>query len=67
MIDQPIFDVEPWSVTERELRLDRLPVTESVFALSNGHIALRGTLDEGEPAGISGTYLNAFYETRPMP
>ena len=67
MIDRAIFDVEPWSVTERELRLDRLEVAGSVFALSNGHIGLRGNLDEGEPAGISGTYLNAFYETRPLP
>ncbi|MDQ4049413.1 MAG: family 65 glycosyl hydrolase, partial [Actinomycetota bacterium] len=64
---QAIFDVEPWSVAERELRLDVLPVTESVFALSNGHIGLRGNLDEGEPAGVPGTYLNAFYETRPLP
>src|SRR3712207_982712 len=64
---EAIFDVEPWSVAERELRLDLLPATESVFALSNGHIGLRGNLDEGEPAGVPGTYLNAFYETRPLP
>ncbi|HKF92179.1 MAG TPA: glycosyl hydrolase family 65 protein, partial [Acidimicrobiia bacterium] len=38
-----------------------------VFALSNGHIGLRGNLDEGEPFGLPGTYLNAFYETRPLP
>jgi alpha,alpha-trehalose phosphorylase len=62
-----IFDVEAWSVAERGLRLDLLPVTESVFALSNGHIGLRGNLDEGEPAGVPGTYLNAFYETHPLP
>ena len=54
-------------MVEPELRLDLLPMTESVFALSNGHIALRGNLDEGEPAGVPGTYLNAFYETRPLP
>ncbi|MDQ3871901.1 MAG: family 65 glycosyl hydrolase, partial [Chloroflexota bacterium] len=64
---EAIFDIEPWSVRERELRLDLLPVTESVFALSNGHIGLRGNLDEGEPAGVPGTYLNAFYEMRPLP
>jgi alpha,alpha-trehalose phosphorylase len=38
-----------------------------VFALSNGHIGLRGNLDEGEPAALPGTYLNGFYETRPLP
>ena len=30
-------------------------------------LALRGDLDEGEPNGLPGTYLNGFYETRPMP
>ena len=35
--------------------------------MSNGHIGLRGNLDEGEPHGLPGTYLNSFYETRPLP
>ena len=47
-------------------RRDR-PQTESVFALSNGHIGLRGNLDEGEPHATPGTYLNSFYERRPLP
>ncbi len=67
MISDDVFAVEPWSVPERALHLDLLPVTESVFALSNGHIGLRGNLDEGEPWGLPGTYLNAFYEIRPLP
>ena len=49
------------------LDLDFLAQTESVFALSNGHIGLRGNLDEGEPLGLPGTYLNGFYEQRPLP
>ena len=28
---------------------------------------MRGNLDEGEPHGLPGTYLNGFYETRPLP
>jgi alpha,alpha-trehalose phosphorylase len=67
MIDDEVFEVDPWSVPERALDLDRLAHTESVFALSNGHIGLRGNLDEGEPGGSAGTYLNGFYETRPLP
>ena len=62
-----LFTVEPWSVTEPELHLDALASTESVFALSNGHIGLRGNLDEGDPHGIPGTYLNSVYESRPLP
>jgi alpha,alpha-trehalose phosphorylase len=67
MIDHPVYKVEPWGVTEDELHLDILSQSESVFALSNGHIGLRGNLDEGEPFGLPGTYLNAFFELRPLP
>src|SRR5919107_5114623 len=48
-------------------RLDVRAQTESLFALGNGHIGLRGNLDEGEPAGLPGTYLNGFHEVRPLP
>src|SRR5580704_12685153 len=67
MIQHPNFAVEPWSVRETELDLDRLAQTESIFALANGHIGLRGNLDEGEPCGLPGTYLAGFYEVRPLP
>jgi alpha,alpha-trehalose phosphorylase len=67
VIAQPHFSVEPWSVTEEELDLGMLAQAESVLALSNGHIGLRANLDEGEPFGMPGTYLNAFYEVRPLP
>jgi alpha,alpha-trehalose phosphorylase len=67
MIKHPSFELEPWTLKETELDLERLAQTESVFALSNGHIGLRGNLDEGEPYGLPGTYLNAFYEVRPLP
>ncbi|MFB4316128.1 glycoside hydrolase family 65 protein [Actinomadura sp. 21ATH] len=65
--ERPVYAVDPWCVREPELRLDRLPQSESVFALSNGHLGLRGNLDEGEPHGLPGTYLNSFFENRPLP
>ena len=67
MILHPAFRVEPWALHETELHLDLLAQSESLFALSNGHIGLRGNLDEGEPHGLPGTYLNGFYELRPLP
>jgi alpha,alpha-trehalose phosphorylase len=67
MITEQIFPVEPWKVRETKLDLNLLAQSESVFALSNGHFGLRGNLDEGEPYGLPGTYLNSFYETRPLP
>ncbi len=67
MIAAGPFTVEPWAVRETELDLKRLAQSESLFALSNGHIGMRGNLDEGEPAGLPGTYLAGFYEARPLP
>lgn len=67
MIQQAMFDVLPWGLRETSLDVDLLAQTESVFALANGHIGWRGNLDEGEPHGLPGTYLNGVYETRPLP
>jgi alpha,alpha-trehalose phosphorylase len=61
------FSLEPWLLRETRLDLDRLAHSESVFALANGHLGLRGNLDEGEPFGAPGTYLNSVFERRPMP
>lgn len=61
------FAVEPWLVREFTPNMDDLGHAESVFALSNGHIGVRGNLDEGDPSGLPGTYLNSFYEIRPLP
>jgi len=66
MITHPAFPVEPWAIRETGLDLGVLSQAESVFALSNGHIGLRGNLDEGEPHGLPGSYLNSVYEDRPQ-
>ncbi len=58
---------EGWGLREKHLDLKLLGQTESIFALSNGHIGWRANLDEGEPHAISGSYLNAFYEAVPLP
>lgn len=67
MIQHPAFAVEPWALRETQLSLDVLAQSESLFALANGHIGLRGNLDEGEPNGLPGTYLNGFFEAGSLP
>ncbi|MER7834865.1 glycosyl hydrolase family 65 protein [Streptomyces sp. NPDC096040] len=67
MITQRSYAVEPWAVRETELDLDVLAQSESVFALSNGHVGWRGNLDEGEPHGLPGSYLNGVHEVHPLP
>ena len=53
--------------SRNRLQLGIIAQTESLFALSNGHLGMRGNLDEGEPHGLPGTYLNSFCELRPLP
>ena len=67
MISHPAFVREPWCLRAVSLDLAVLAQTESIFALSNGHIGWRGNLDEGEPHGLPGSYLNGVYELRPLP
>ena len=61
------YECAPWELRWRGLDVDALQRTESAFALSNGHIGLRGTLEEAEPRGLPGTYLNGFYEEHGLP
>jgi alpha,alpha-trehalose phosphorylase len=67
VIKQSEYPIEPWHIRELGLDLELLAQSESVFALCNGHIGVRGNLDEGEPNGLPGTYLNSFFELRPLP
>jgi len=67
VIRHPSYASEPWCLRESALDLDVLAQSESLFALSNGHVGWRGNLDEGEPHGLPGSYLNGVYETRPLP
>ena len=66
MICHPAFPIEPWCLRATYLDLNVLAQSESLFALSNGHLGWRGTLDEGEPAGLAGAYLAGVFELRPL-
>lgn len=67
MSENNVFTVDPWKLREVAFDIDVLPQAETLFALANGHIGMRGTLDEGEPHGLPGSYLNSVYEKRPLP
>ncbi len=65
-----IFPANPWALESH--RLDRLLAeelvgqAETMFALSNGYLGLRGIWDEGAPVIEPGVFLNGFYEYRPI-
>ncbi|WP_433389159.1 glycoside hydrolase family 65 protein [Micromonospora sp. KLBMP9576] len=63
---QATGNAEAWRVRRTEADLDRLAETESIFALGNGWVGWRGTLDEGTPYGMPGSYLNGFHERREL-
>jgi alpha,alpha-trehalose phosphorylase len=60
------LQIDPWQVRETALDLDSLGVAESVFALGNGHIGLRGALEETQPSVSRGTFLSGVYEHHPL-
>jgi alpha,alpha-trehalose phosphorylase len=66
VISHDAYPCDSWCVRETSLDLDLVAQAESIFALANGHLGMRGNLDEGEPRGLSGTYLNGVYESYPL-
>lgn len=62
----PSFQTGPWHVRETGLDPDALGVAESVFALGNGHLGLRGALEEAQPSTSRGTFLAGVYEHHPL-
>ena len=62
----PLYPIEPWRV--RELGFDPVNAArnETVFSLANGHLGLRGNLEEGAGNVAHGTYLNGFHEEAPI-
>lgn len=67
MLDPHVFAPDPWAIVERSLDVNLLGETETIFALSNGHIGIRGNLDEGYPHFMPGTYLNGYFEFLALP
>lgn len=64
------YPYRPWSLEEEiydELNHQR---SESLFALGNGYIGMRGNLEEGffgdKGSSVTGNYLNGFYDSNPI-
>ncbi len=66
MIDRDRFPVDDWRLIETHFDLDDVGVTETLFAVGNGYLGLRGNQPEGRFAHEDGTFLNGFHETFPI-
>jgi alpha,alpha-trehalose phosphorylase len=53
-------------IVERRFDGERMGAQESVFAVGNGYLGIRGGPEEGAPAHDAGVNLNGFHETWPI-
>ncbi len=62
-LDRGRFPVDPWRLVERGHDPEDLGVTETLFAVANGYLGMRGNPEEGRTAFAHGTFINGFHET----
>lgn len=65
-LDRGRFPADPWRLVETSYNSDDLGLTETLFAVANGYLGMRGNPEEGRPAYSHGTFVNGFHETWPI-
>ncbi len=65
-MDRYRFPVDEWRLTEAIYSADDLGATESMFAVGNGYLGMRGNVEEGRETHTHGTFINGFHETWPI-
>jgi len=66
MLDRDRYPIDPWRLVETRFSFDDIGVTETLFAVGNGYLGLRGNQPEGRHAHEHGTYINGFHEIFPI-
>ena len=61
-----LFPTQPWGMTATRYAHEFLAQAETIYALANGYLGLRGDFEEGTPVSKPGVFLNGFYETWPI-
>src|SRR6266566_3304412 len=57
---------DEWNIVEKTSNPEFLAQFETMLALGNGYLGVRGCPEEGGPNAENGTFINGFYETRPI-
>jgi alpha,alpha-trehalose phosphorylase len=60
------YPADEWNVIEKGYRPEFLAQVESIMALGNGYLGMRGCPEEGGPNVENSTLINGFYETHPI-
>lgn len=61
-----VYPIDEWRYVEKGFYPKLIGVTETLFALSNGYLGIRGGFEEGHPAYLNATFINGFYESWPI-
>ena len=61
--DRERFPCDPWKLVEASYRPDGDGTLETLMALGNGHLGIRGSYTLGSGGTLPGTFINGFYET----
>ncbi len=65
-LDRTRFPADPWRLVEDFYDSSDLGRTETMFAVGNGYLGMRGNVEEGRETYMHGTYINGFHETWPI-
>ena len=65
-VDRTRFPAEPWRLVEAAFSTEDLGVSETLFAVANGYLGMRGNVEEGRESHSHGTFINGFHETWPI-
>jgi alpha,alpha-trehalose phosphorylase len=60
------YPADEWNVIEKAFHPEFLAQLETMLALGNGYLGMRGCPEEGGPNAENGTFINGFYEARPI-
>ncbi|WP_022881935.1 glycoside hydrolase family 65 protein [Gryllotalpicola ginsengisoli] len=65
-LDRDRFPVDEWALVESQLDKRDLGRTETLFAVGNGYVGMRGNYEEAREGVMNGTFINGFHETWPI-
>src|SRR6476469_5704598 len=60
------YPADEWNVIEKAFHPEFLAQLETMLALGNGYLGMRGCPEEGGPNAENGTFINGFYDTWPI-
>src|SRR5262245_28159189 len=60
------YPADEWNVIEKKFHPEFLAQLETMLALGNGYLGMRGCPEEGGPNAENATLINGFHETWPI-